>query len=285
MMPRRHLPLRRLVLVLALAGVLAPSPGGAADLATTRGYAEWAEAALANPPADVRFLDELERKLAELTAAARREQAPDAAPLERDPGLERAARAHALDLLERGYMDHVDGQGRAVGERVGILARRFIGGAGENLAEHAGIPIDRLGDQTGPLAEKLVDGWMASAGHRENLLQPAYNRFGLAAAGAGERLVVVHVFGQERALLAEPLPLALAQGAELPLALEATEGAPQKFAFAPPGKSLEDLVTLELSSSAVVVDPGEYRLEFFFPSERDGYFEIVDGPALVVTEG
>jgi hypothetical protein len=44
-------------------------------------------------------------------------------------------------------------------------------------------------------------------------------------------------------------------------------------------------VTLEVSSSAVAVDPGEYRLEFFFPSERDGYFEIVDGPLLLVSPG
>ena len=68
-------------------------------------YAAWAEAALAQPPEGVRFLGELERKLAELTTAARREQAPDALPLEADPGLERAA------MLRPGYAiayDHVD---------------------------------------------------------------------------------------------------------------------------------------------------------------------------------
>ncbi len=283
--PRAVAGCRLLVALLVVAGALITPRAASADLESVSGYAAWAEAALASPPGGVLFLHGLETKLAELTAAARREQGRDAAPLEPDPGLERAARAHALDMLARGFMDHVDPQGRAVGERVGILARRFIGGAGENLAEQTGIPIDELDDQLGPLAEKLVDGWMASPGHRENLLQPAYNRFALAAAGQGDRLVIVHVFGQERALLDVPLPLTVVEESALPLAVAATDGAPQKFAFAPPGKPLEDLVTLEMASNRVVVDPGEYRLEFFFPTGRAGYFEIAPGPALVVTDG
>ena len=168
------------------------------------------------------------------------------------------------------------------GERVAILHRRFIGGSGENLAEHLGIPIDQLAAQTGPLAQKLVDGWLASAGHRRNLLEPVYSHFGLAAAGRGDRLVVVHVFGQRRALLAEPLDLEVPQGARLDLSIAAGD-TPQQFAFAPPGTPPEALVTLEPSSSEVSVAPGEYRLKFFFPAEREGYFQIVDGPLLVVT--
>ena len=269
----------RLLAALALATSLALP--AAAGLESAVGYAEWAKAAVASPPEGARFLEELEERLAELTAVARREQAADAAPLEADPGLALAARAHALDMLERGFVDHVDPDGRAVGERVAILHRRFIGGSGENLAEHLGIPIDQLAAQTGPLARKLVDGWLASAGHRKNLLEPAYTHFGLAAAGRGDRLVVVHVFGQRRALLAEPLALEVQQGARLDLTIAAGD-TPQQFAYAPPGTPAEALVTLEPSSSEVSVAPGEYRLKFFFPAERAGYFQIVDGPLLVV---
>ena len=289
-MPARHLLAGRaggwLVLALALALGAAPPRGAAADLGTTQGYAERAEAALASPPAGVRFLDELEQKLIELTAAARREQAPDAPPLAADPGLRRAAQAHALDMLERGYTGHVGPDGRDVGDRVAILHRGFVGGSGENIAEHEGIAIDQLAEQIGPLASKLVDGWMASPGHRRNLLDPAYDHFGLAAAGRGDRLVIVQVFGNRQALLAEPVPLEVEEGATLPLGLAATAGpAPEKFAFAPPDTPPEALVTLELSSDEVVVEPGEYRLQFLFPTSRVGYFEIVGGPALVVTPG
>jgi uncharacterized protein YkwD len=270
----------RLAVVLAVAARLA-SPGVTAELETAVGYAEWAKAAVASPPEGTRFLPQLADRLAELAAAARREHGADAAPLEADPGLELAAQAHALDMLERGYVDHVGPDGRAVGDRVAILHRRFIGGTGENLAEHVGIAVDELEGQLGPLARKLVDGWMASPGHRKNLVEPAYTHYGMAAAGAGERLVVVHVFGERRALLAQALPLEVEQGAELDLAIETGE-TPQQFAFAPPDTPVEDLVTLELSSSEVSVEPGEYRLKFFFPTERENYFAIVDGPELVV---
>jgi uncharacterized protein YkwD len=272
--------MRRWIAVgLALSGALGAA---GADRATLLGYARWAEAALAEPPQGTAFLAPLEERLGERTN--QRRAAAGIAQLEADPGLERAARAHALDMLERHYMDHAGPDGRDVGERVAILHRRFIGGTGENLAEHQGIAVAQLADQTGPLAAKIMDGWMASPGHRTNILEPEYTHLGLAAAGAGERLVIVQVFGRRSALLAAALPLEVEQGAELPLAIEASGAAPapQKFAFAPPGTATADLVTLDLSENEVVVEPGEYRLKFMIPAERAGYFSVADGPLLVV---
>jgi uncharacterized protein YkwD len=273
---------RWLALGLALAGALGPLGAAAADLGTPVGYAQWAEAALADPPPGTRFLAPLEERLVELTNQRRADAG--VARLEADPGLERAARAHALDMLARDYMDHVGPDGRDVGDRVAILHRRFIGGTGENLAEHRGIAVAQLAEQAGPLAVKIVGGWMDSPGHRKNILEPAYTHLGLAAAGEGDRLVIVQVFGRRSALLAEPLPLEVEQGAALPLATK-TSGdapAPQKFAFAPTGPATEELVTLELSANEVVVEPGRYRLKFMIPSEREGYFGVADGPLIVV---
>jgi uncharacterized protein YkwD len=267
---------------LALVGALGLLGAAGADLGTPLGYARWAEAALASPPAGTRFLASLEERMVELTD--QRRAAAGVAPLEADPGLERVARAHALDMLARDYMDHVGPDGRDVGDRVAILHRRFIGGTGENLAEHQGIGVAQLADQAGPLAAKMVAGWMDSPGHRKNILEPDYLHLGLAAAGEGDRLVIVQVFGRRSALLAVALPLEVEQGAELPLALE-TSGdapAPQKFAFAPEGMPTEELVTLDLSSNEVVVEPGRYRLKFMIPAEREGYFSVADGPLLVV---
>jgi uncharacterized protein YkwD len=270
-----------LVLGVALSGV--PGRAEAADRSTPVGYGEWAEAAVASPLPGTRFLGELEQQLIELVDR-RRAETGKARGLEADPGLELAARAHALDMLERGYMDHVGPDGRDVAGRVAILHRRFIGGAGENLAEHKGLAVERLAEQTAPLAVKIVDGWMASPGHRQNLLEPEYTHQGLAAAGQGDRVVIVQVFGRRQALLEQPLPLEVERGAGLALEVEASGGAPapQKFAFAPPGKAADELVTLDLSSNEVVVESGEYRLRFFTPTERAGYFEIADGPLLVV---
>jgi uncharacterized protein YkwD len=276
-------PLASCWLVLALALTGAPGHGLGADRSTAVGYAEWARAAVASPPPGTRFLRELERRLADL-ANQRRAATGDAPALEPDPGLELAARAHALDMLERGYMDHVGPDGRDVGDRVAILHRRFIGGTGENLAEHQGLEVGQLAGQAAPLAVKIVDGWMASPGHRRNLLEPEYSHHGLAAAGRGDRVVMVHVFGRRRALLKQPLPLEVERGARLPLEVETSSDtpAPQKFAFAPPGKAAAELVPLDLAAGEVVVGPGEYQLKFFIPTGRAGYFEIADGPLLVV---
>lgn len=276
-------PLASCWLVLGFALVGAVGHALAADRSTAVGYAEWAKAAVASPPPGTRFLGDLKLQLADL-ANRRRAATGDAPALAPDPGLELAARAHALDMLERGYMDHVGPDGRDVGDRVAILHRRFIGGTGENLAEHEGLEVGQLAEQAAPLAGKIVDGWMASPGHRQNLLEPEYSHHGLAAAGRGDRVVMVHVFGRRRALLQEPLPLEVERGARLPLEVEPSGDTPppQKFAFAPAGKAAAELVTLDLAASEVVVGPGEYQLKFFIPTGREGYFEIADGPLLVV---
>ena len=148
-------------------------------------------------------------------------------------------------MLERGYVGHVGPDGRAVGERVAILDRRFVGGSGENIAEHEGIGIDQLAAQIGPLARKLVDGWMASPGHRKNLLEPAYTHFGLAAAGEGERWWSSRCSGSPRAARRADAARGRA-GRRARLRRDGGQ-APQQFAFAPPDTPVEDLVTLELS--------------------------------------
>jgi len=277
-------PIRAAGLVLGL--VLLAGPGAAAaDRNSVQGYAEWAKAAIAQPPSDLRFLHDLDERLIELTNERR--QAAGVPPLQPDPGLRTAARAHALDMLEQGYFDHVGPDGRDVSDRVAILDRRFIGTTGENLAQEKGIPVEGLGEQVGPMALKIVDGWMNSPEHRRNLLDKRYTDFGLAAAGQGKRLVIVQDFGQRNARLAQALPLEVEPNAELPLNLESSEAGPppEKFAFAPPGRAVEDLVPLPLSANQVAVGPGDYRLKFYIPTDREDYFEIVDGPALVVEPG
>ncbi|MGH6915939.1 MAG: CAP domain-containing protein, partial [Geminicoccales bacterium] len=168
-------------------------PAAAADdqRRTLEGYATWASATLEAPPAGVRLLEPLERRLVELTAERRREAGADLEPLQTDPDLLPAARAHALDMLERGYVDHVTPGGHDPSDRVALLHRRLVGGVGENLAEHEGLSAEQLEGQIGPLAVKIMDGLMQSPGHRENILSPDYTHLAIAAAAKGERVVLV----------------------------------------------------------------------------------------------
>ena len=87
-------------------------------------------------------------------------------PLRVDPALARVARSHSATLIRTDVFTH-----GAMFER---LARSGARGPafGENLAWGTGAYAT---------ARRIVAGWMASPGHRANLLRPGWNRIGLGA--------------------------------------------------------------------------------------------------------
>jgi uncharacterized protein YkwD/uncharacterized membrane protein required for colicin V production len=89
-------------------------------------------------------------------------------PLVRDPELEKVARAHSVDMLQRGYFAHETPEGRTPFDRIREAAIGFTI-AGENLALA----------QTVDLAHQ---GLMDSPGHRANILRPEFGRVGIGAA-------------------------------------------------------------------------------------------------------
>jgi uncharacterized protein YkwD len=111
-----------------------------------------------------------------------------AAPaLELDSSLRRAARAHALDMAERGYFAHETPEGRTPFDR--MREARFRGCAmGENIA--AGQPS----------AAEVVRSWLGSAGHCANMLSPVFDRIGVGyrpSAGGQLPHVWVQNFGAQ----------------------------------------------------------------------------------------
>jgi uncharacterized protein YkwD len=253
-----------------------------ADRSMLEGYASWATGALVSLPEGVQLLPPLAERLAELTSQRRREAGLE--PLEADPELLPAAQAHALDVLERGYLDHVTPGGLDPAERVALLHRRLVGRVGENLAEQQGLAAKQLAGQIGLLAAKIVDGWMQSPGHRENILDGDYTHLEIAAAARDDAVVVVQLFEARQALLAEPLPLHISQDATVALEFEQGLGlaVPAQYAYARPDQPAKELVTLDLSIGEVPVEPGTYVLKFLFPSGQAGRFEVVGGPAIFV---
>jgi uncharacterized protein YkwD len=87
-------------------------------------------------------------------------------PLRVDVRLVEAARAHSTTLLRRNVFEH------------GSFAERIVlhGARGPAFGEN-------LAWGTGPLASarSLVSAWMASPGHRANLLRPGWKRIGVGA--------------------------------------------------------------------------------------------------------
>ena len=105
-----------------------------------------------------------------------RRRAAGLSPLRDDRRLARAARRHAVDMVERDYFAHESPGGRDVMDRVrrtGWSARRSSWHAGEVLA---------WGTGAASTPRSLVTAWMNSPGHRHILLDGGYDLAGVGVA-------------------------------------------------------------------------------------------------------
>jgi uncharacterized protein YkwD len=98
-------------------------------------------------------------------------------PLRRDGDLAQAARHHSSDMARRNYFAHVSPSGEDLGDR---LREAGYGRPGQGW--RAG---ENLGWGTGSRAtpNSLVDEWLASPGHRENMLERSFRELGVGVAG------------------------------------------------------------------------------------------------------
>ena len=187
------------------------------------------------------------------------------APLDFYPELYQAARAHALDMLRRGYFAHEAPGGPTLAQRLwraGVFELRVA----ENLFELEGpyLPAD--------FAEKAVAGWLKSPGHRQNLLDPEFTHTAVAVVAEGNRFVAVQEFAyrpfplsaERRAGEEAVLEVALSGEARRPLGLvyrgyflaQFAPGPVRYFELLPPGER-----------PALVYDAGGYYQEARCPED------------------
>ena len=106
-----------------------------------------------------------------------------------DPKLDLAAQKHAQNMLARSYYGHQSPEGTTVLERAQEAGYRprFVG---ENLAQ---------GQES---IDQVVEGWMASAVHREHILSAVFSDVGSGVAvgtnGQGHQILWVQCFGRSR---------------------------------------------------------------------------------------
>jgi uncharacterized protein YkwD len=111
-----------------------------------------------------------------------------APPLADEPRLRAAAQAHARDMLDHDYFAHEGHDGSNPAQRVGSTGYRYRL-IGENIASGA------------TTAQEAVDGWIASPGHCENLMDPRFTQSGVAYAASrygAPRILWVQDFGAPR---------------------------------------------------------------------------------------
>jgi uncharacterized protein YkwD len=108
-----------------------------------------------------------EQEVVELTNQIRRENGCE--PFRVSPQLGKAARDHSEDMATRNYFDHTSPDGLDLWTRMRSAGYRFTLAA-ENIA--AGQPSP----------DEVVQDWMESPGHRENILNCALTEIGVGYA-------------------------------------------------------------------------------------------------------
>ena len=94
-------------------------------------------------------------------------------PLARSAVLDGIAAAHARDMATHGRMSHAGTDGSTPGERATRAGYRWRV-VGENVARGQ------------PTAERVVAGWLESAHHCENIMDPDFTEMGIGvASGTG----------------------------------------------------------------------------------------------------
>lgn len=87
-------------------------------------------------------------------------------PVSMNPQLVTASQGHSNDMATNNFFDHVGSSGGSVAQRASAAGYGWSR-VGENIAAGQSTP------------ESVVEGWLNSAGHRENILNCAYVHTGI----------------------------------------------------------------------------------------------------------
>jgi hypothetical protein len=138
----------------------------------------------------------VEIAIVEMTNTFRKQQRLDA--VRPNVGLTAAARAYAAYLAKSGQFSHT-ADGREAGDRISAVGYAWCQ-MGENLALH----MDSRGFEARALAEKSVQGWINSPGHRANMLTPYVTETGVGVARApgskDPKYISVQLFARPKSL-------------------------------------------------------------------------------------
>jgi uncharacterized protein YkwD len=104
-------------------------------------------------------------------------------PLKPDPSLAETARRHSCDMAKRAFFSHTSPDGASMRDRL-IKAGVRYRAAGENLASIEGPDP----------AKRAIEGWMKSAGHRENILSQEFTTTAVGACRAGRAVYITQLF-------------------------------------------------------------------------------------------
>lgn len=184
------------------------------------------------------------------------------APLNYDGRLASSAFAKAQDMLAKGYWSHTSPDGRSAWHFVSQAGYSYVA-VGENLAK--GFSSDTA----------VISGWMASSGHRANILNPAFKDIGIGIVSGvfdGEQttIVVAHYGATTAAPAPKPAPEPVTPVAvSRPAATRSSTVLPAQTETAPSPKEIQptaetqkpkDPLAVLIENLAKIIEPKENEL-------------------------
>jgi uncharacterized protein YkwD len=125
-------------------------------------------------------------------------------PLSWDLKLNSIAQGHSADMASRDYFNHVTPEGLTVADRYSKGGYTMTTGCGENIflcprakADYYrnGVLVKTDYYQQGEMADVIVQGWMNSAGHRQNILSLNWKTQSIGiAVSADDRVYITEDF-------------------------------------------------------------------------------------------
>jgi uncharacterized protein YkwD len=140
------------------------------------------------PPPGVKHLPKVEDLVFEMTNQARRSQGLP--PFIQDAELTQVARAFSDDMLVRRFFDHTTPDGVSFDERIADRYPHRVRLMGENIWYASGYNVAKIQQ----VAKEIVDDWMSSPGHRENILDPRFTHLGVGVSARNHTIRATQEF-------------------------------------------------------------------------------------------
>jgi uncharacterized protein YkwD len=151
------------------------------------------------PPPDPHMqMAALESKVYDLIETERLKLDPTAKTLRVDSELADVARQKSTDMAAKNYLLHKSPDGETTADIIMDKDANFQGLLGENIAAEGyqskyGIDVDAY-------AKAIVNTWLGSDDHKQNLSYAAYDRTGVGAAVSGDMVYVTQLFATDLGL-------------------------------------------------------------------------------------
>ncbi len=111
-------------------------------------------------------------------------------PVGQEGTLAMVSQTYCDDMLRRRFFSHTNPEGLTAQERLRPFYSGPIYGWGENIWEGSNLSAaDREA-----LARTIMNSWMSSSGHRENILCPDYTHLGVGVAASGQEIRATQLF-------------------------------------------------------------------------------------------